>query len=269
MVSPAQSRSNGRAPATTPRPHLPRSGRRIGVPRAPGRQQRRFGGPGIEPGPEELVGATAGDEARLVERARTGDGDAFDALVALRLMPTFRLARAILGTTEEAEDATQEALIAAWRGLPSIHDPGRFDAWFSRIVVNTCRMTMRRRPKAVVVSIDSIADGRPVWGEDPSLDGLVETEALNRAIDRLPVQQRAILALYYLEDRPLATVATILGIPGGTAKWRLSEARAALRRAMAALDEPSSALHRLTGGMARGGSSGRVGPLPRGAHSHR
>jgi len=219
----------------------------------------------IEPNPEELVGAGAGGEAGLVERARTGDGEAFDALVALRLMPTFRLARAILGTTEEAEDATQDAFIAAWRGLPSLHDPGRFDAWFSRIVVNSCRMRMRRRPRAVVVSIESIADRGPVGREDPSLDGLVETDALNRAIDRLPVQQRAILALYYLEDRPLATVATILGIPGGTAKWRLSEARTALRRAMAATDEPPSVLRRLTEGTARPADQAEsVSPLPDG-----
>jgi len=219
----------------------------------------------IELNPGELVGAGAGGEAGLVERARTGNGDAFDALVALRLMPTFRLARAILGTTEEAEDATQDAFIAAWRGLPSLRDPGRFDAWFSRIVVNTCRMRMRRRPRAVVVSIESIADGQHVSGEGPSLDGLADTDALNRAIDRLPVQQRSILALYYLEDRPLATVATILGIPGGTAKWRLSEARTALRRAMAANDEPPSVLRRLTGGRARpADQAGSVSPLPEG-----
>jgi RNA polymerase sigma-70 factor (ECF subfamily) len=219
----------------------------------------------IEPKPEVLVGARDGDEAAVVKRARTGDRDAFDALVGLRLMPTFRLARAILGTTEEAEDATQEAFIAAWRGLPSLHDPGRFDAWFSRIVVNTCRMSMRRRPRAVVVSIESIADGHPVWGDDPSLDGLVETDALNRAIDRLSVQERGILALYYLEDRPIAIVAAILGIPGGTAKWRLSVARAALRRAMAANEEPPSVLRGLTGATGRSVTQAESArPLPEG-----
>ncbi|MDP9468807.1 MAG: sigma-70 family RNA polymerase sigma factor [Chloroflexota bacterium] len=219
----------------------------------------------IEPNPEPLVGARDGDETALVNRAKGGDGDAFDALVELRLMPTFRLARAILGTTEEAEDATQEAFIAAWRSLPSLNDPGRFDAWFTRIVVNTCRMSLRRRPRGIVVSIDSIADAHALRGDDPTLDGLAETDALNRAIDLLPVQQRAILALYYLEDRPLLAVATILGIPAGTVKWRLSEARAGLRRALAANDEfPSERRGTLTEMALTADQTPIVQPLPEG-----
>ncbi|MGH2385286.1 MAG: RNA polymerase sigma factor [Candidatus Limnocylindria bacterium] len=190
-----------------------------------------------------LVTAGADGEIGVIERARSGDAEAFDALVAIRLMPTFRLARSILGGTEEAEDATQEAFIAAWRGLPSLRKPERFDAWFGRIVVNACRMSMRRRPRTVFLSIESISDFQPS-ADDPRLSGLGDSDALNRAIDGLPVQQRAILALYYLEDRPVSTVAMILGIPTGTAKWRLSRARTALRRAMAADDGRASFLAR-------------------------
>ena len=190
-----------------------------------------------------LVAAIADGEIGLVERARSGDAEAFDALVTLRLMPTFRLARAILGRMEEAEDATQEAFIAAWRGLPSLRNPERFDAWFGRIVVNACRMSMRRRSRTACLSIESISDGLPS-ADDPRLSGLVDNDALNRAIDGLPVQQRAILALYYLEDRPVSSVAMILGIPTGTAKWRLSRARTALRRAMGAHDGHASVLAR-------------------------
>lgn len=188
---------------------------------------------------KDLVTELAGEEASLVERARSGDAMAFDAIVALRLMPTFRLARAILGVTQDAEDVTQEAFIAAWRGLPSLREAERFDAWFGRIVVNACRMSIRRRPRAVIVSIESITDGQPAT-EDPWLSGLIDSDSLNRAIDGLPVQQRAILALYYLEDRPVSAVAMILGIPAGTAKWRLSRARTALRKALAADDDPAS-----------------------------
>ena len=165
-------------------------------------------------------------------RSVDGDGDAFARLVDVRLMPAFRLARAILGTTEEAEDAVQEAFISAWRALPTLHDPDRFDAWFSRIVVNACRMVMRRRPRVTVIPIDAVAADR--IDEKASLDSVVDVEALHRALDGLSIQERAILALHYLEDRPLASVAAILEIPVGTAKWRLSEARASLRRAMAA-----------------------------------
>jgi RNA polymerase sigma-70 factor, ECF subfamily len=175
------------------------------------------------------------EQARLVARSVDGDGDAFARLVDLRLLPAFRLARAILGTTEEAEDAVQEAFIAAWRALPTLHDPERFDAWFSRIVVNACRMAMRRRPHVTVIPIDDVAADR--MDETASVERLVDVEALHRALDTLSFQERAILALRYLEDRPLASVAAILEIPVGTAKWRLSEARASLRRAMAAAGE--------------------------------
>jgi RNA polymerase sigma-70 factor (ECF subfamily) len=193
-------------------------------------------GPG--PAPESALDApVAGGEVGLVERARSGDAAAFDALVALRLMPTFRLARAILGSTEEAEDATQEAFIAAWRGLPSLREPERFDAWFGRIVVNACRMSMRRRPRTIVVPLDAVTPRQSDSADDPWLSGVIDSDALSRAIDGLALQHRAILALYYLEDRPMASVAAILGIPSGTAKWRLSQARSALRTAMAAGDE--------------------------------
>ena len=175
------------------------------------------------------------EQARLVARSVDGDADAFARLVDLRLLPAFRLARAILGTTEEAEDAVQEAFIAAWRALPTLHHPERFDAWFSRIVVNACRMAMRRRPRVTVIPIDDVAAdrigresiGRTVGGcgSAPSCTG------------HPLYQERAIIALHYLEDRPLASVAAILEIPVGTAKWRLSEARASLRRAMAAAGE--------------------------------
>ena len=186
------------------------------------------------------VTPVAGGQIGLVERARSGDAEAFDALVALRLMPTFRLARAILGGTEEAEDATQEAFIAAWRGLPSLREPEHFDAWFGRIVVNACRMSMRRRPRTVVLSIESVTARQSAPADDHWQSGIIDSDALNRAIDGLPLQQRAILALYYLEDRPMSTVAMILGIPSGTAKWRLSRARTALRTAMVAGDGHAS-----------------------------
>ena len=195
-------------------------------------------GPVPATGPSPVTPVARG-EIGLVERARSGDAEAFDALVALRLMPTFRLARAILGGTEEAEDATQEAFIAAWRGLHSLREPERFDAWFGRIVVNACRMSMRRRPRPVVVSLESVTPRQS--GQRlmiPGLSGVIDSDALNRAIDGLPLQQRAILALYYLEDRPMSSVATILGIPSGTAKWRLFQARTALRTAMAVGGRP-------------------------------
>jgi RNA polymerase sigma-70 factor, ECF subfamily len=224
----------------------PGAGDRASAPRAHRDSHGTDGVGSKPPTPPALVAMGPGSEIELVKRAMSGDASAFDALVARRLTPTFRLARAILGGTEEAEDATQEAFISAWRGLPSLREPERFDAWFGRIVINACRMSMRRRPASAMLRLETVADRQSAHADDPGLIGLVNSDALNRAIDGLPVQQRAILALYYLEDRPVSSVALILGIPTGTAKWRLSLARTALRRAMADDDggAPALATHR-------------------------
>jgi RNA polymerase sigma-70 factor, ECF subfamily len=180
-------------------------------------------------------------EIDLVVRAGRGDSDAFDRLVAARVGSSFRLARAIVGDTGEAEDVTQEAFVAAWRNLPRLRDPERFDAWFGRILVNAARMSVRRRGSRRPVSLmvmtnDNDDDGGQSWREpgrvDPGLDGVVAGDALQRAIDRLTVDQRTILALHHLEERPVADIAAVLGIPVGTVKWRLHAARAALERSM-------------------------------------
>ena len=177
-------------------------------------------------------------ELVLVERARDGDRHAFDRLVAARLPQTFRLAKAITGHAGDAEDVTQEAFLQAWRNLPRLREPAKFDAWFGRILVNEARMALRRRGRVMTVSVDAfdVRDGDTrdfVPGAlDPSIDAIAQGDALQRAIDRLTVDQRTILALHHLEERPVAEIASIFDIPVGTAKWRLHEARAALERAM-------------------------------------
>ena len=78
-------------------------------------------------------------------------------LVTARVADAYRLARAILLDDAEAEDAVQEASLAAWRRRDSLRDPARFDAWFDRILVNQCRDQLRRRKRAVPVAAPSPA----------------------------------------------------------------------------------------------------------------
>lgn len=178
-------------------------------------------------------------ELLLVARARDGDRHAFDRLVVTRLPQTYRLAKAITGHPGDAEDVTQEAFLQAWRNLPRLREPARFDAWFGRILVNEARMALRRRDHVMTVPVDAIdvRDDQATKGYvpsalDPSIDAIAEGDALQRAINRLSVEQRTILALHHLEERQVAEIAAFLGIPVGTAKWRLYEARVALERAM-------------------------------------
>jgi RNA polymerase sigma-70 factor (ECF subfamily) len=182
-------------------------------------------------------------ELDLVGRARHGDLDAFTALAGARLAAMTRTATAILGDETEAHDAVQEALISVWRELPTLREPERFDAWAGRILVNACRHALKRRIRSRVREITlspEPADGPGLGlrggGGLPVMNGraesLGENDALNRAFERLDGEQRVLLVLHHLEDRPLAEIAAVLGIPTGTAKSRLFAARRALQRAL-------------------------------------
>jgi RNA polymerase sigma-70 factor (ECF subfamily) len=176
--------------------------------------------------------------AELVRQAARGDAHAFEELVAAHADGTFRTARAILGNESDARDATQDAFVSAWRELPRLRDAHSFEPWLRRILVNVCRSQMRGRRRVREISLDVTFDRR-----DPSplvAEQVGDTELLAHAFDRLDPDKRTILVLHYLNHEPVASIADALGIPVGTAKWRLSEARTALQRALAAEGEARS-----------------------------
>jgi RNA polymerase sigma-70 factor, ECF subfamily len=182
-------------------------------------------------------------DAALVRRAARGDIAAFDALVASRLDRCYRLAWAILENDADAADATQEAFVAAWRQLPRLRDPAAFDGWLNRIVANAARMSRRHRirlrevrVRPAATPVDDLATTALAAGdrEQRELEAVAERDAIGRAFDRLRPEERAILALHHVDERPVAEIARALGIPVGTAKWRLHAARRALQRSIEA-----------------------------------
>ncbi len=164
-----------------------------------------------------------------VQAAVDGDHGAFEALVLDRLPRTYRMALAILGSEADARDAVQEAWVSAWQHIGSLRDPQRFDAWLDQIVVNSCRSGLRKRGRVREIALDESFD---VQASQPGPDDITEREALQRAFNRLSIEQRTLLVLHHLERRPLAAIAEVLGIPVGTAKSRLHTARAALERTL-------------------------------------
>jgi RNA polymerase sigma-70 factor, ECF subfamily len=174
-------------------------------------------------------------EAEFVRRAARGDVLAFEQLVASRTDRTFRIARAILGNDADASDATQDAFVSVWRELPRLRDVHSFDAWLGRILVNSCRTQLRVRKRVREISLDITAD-RSNPGPTVS-DQVGDSDLLAHAFERLDPDKRTILVLHYVDHRPVATIADALSVPVGTAKWRLSEARAALQRALVAEGE--------------------------------
>ncbi len=174
-------------------------------------------------------------QADLVRRAARGDALAFERLLASRADQAFRIARAMLGDESDARDATQETFVSAWRELPRLHDPERFDAWLRRILVNACRAQMRVRKQVREISLDVILHHTT---PGPGLsEQLGATDQLARAFERLDASKRALLVLHHFDHASVADIGASLGIPIGTVKWRLHDAREALQRALLAEGE--------------------------------
>jgi RNA polymerase sigma-70 factor (ECF subfamily) len=172
----------------------------------------------------------------LVEAARRGDRDAFDALVRQEVAGVYRTALAILGSAADAEEATQDAFVSAWRNLRSLREPARFDAWFGRVVLNACRMALRRRRSVREIRLlpdDELSSSERAVATsiDPEARA-VGADAFDRAFEELSVEDRHLLTIVYAEDRPLGEAGGLLGIPVGTVKSRLFRARTALAAAL-------------------------------------
>jgi RNA polymerase sigma-70 factor (ECF subfamily) len=166
----------------------------------------------------------------LVERARRGDHDAFAELAGAAITRLDAAARLILRDRELARDVVQETLLRAWRDLPGLRDPERFDAWLNRLVTHTA-IDEARRQRRHVIEVELTAIDAPI--PDPS-HGFFDRDEIRRAFGRLEPAQRAVIVLHYYLDLPLADSAASLGIPVGTAKSRLNRAVSALRAAVEA-----------------------------------
>jgi RNA polymerase sigma-70 factor (ECF subfamily) len=169
----------------------------------------------------------------LVERAMAGDHGAFADLARASIGRLFSTARLILRDDGRAEDATQEALIAAWRDLSALRDPDRFEAWLHRLLVRVCYREARRGQRRWTVESDVRLVLSPT--PDPAND-LSDRDRLERGFRRLGADERIVLVLHYYLGLTLEEVAAVLGVPSGTVRSRLHRARHAMRAALEADD---------------------------------
>ena len=160
-----------------------------------------------------------------------GDEEAFGALVRAVGDRCIFIAHRILRDADLAEDAVQMALVQAWRELPGLREPDRFEAWLHRILVNAC-YAEARRSRRFARNVVLLETDEPTAG-----DGYLtvdDRDQLDRGFRRLPPEQRAILVFHHALGLSMPEVADHLGIPLGTAKSRLSYATAAIRAALEA-----------------------------------
>ena len=173
----------------------------------------------------------------LVEQAQHGDREAFAILARSHGDRLMAIAQRILRDVGRAEDAVQQTLVIAWRDLPALRDPDRFDAWLQRVLVNASFAEARRwrtwNANVRILPVDGPA------GPDDAIS-VDDRDRLDRGFRRLPADQRAILVFtYYLGLSP-TEIAGRLGIPVGTANSRLHYAQRAMRAAIEADERPDA-----------------------------
>jgi RNA polymerase sigma-70 factor (ECF subfamily) len=174
-------------------------------------------------------------ERELVERAMHGDEEAFDGLVGRIGDSLNSLARRILRDTTLAEDATQQTLLDAWRHLPQLRDPDRFEAWTHRLLVNACyaeaHRERRHRGNLRLLPHDG--------GSTPdSTSRIAIQDQLDRGFRRLSVEHRTVVVLVHYLGLSPSEAASRMGTPVGTARSRLHYALQQLRSALEADARP-------------------------------
>jgi RNA polymerase sigma-70 factor (ECF subfamily) len=175
-------------------------------------------------------------DADLVRSAQSGNRSAFAALVQGTLERLLNVAHRILRDAALAEDATQQALLRAWRDLPDLKDPERFEAWVYRLLLRACYDEARQRRRWLLAPrTPSVEEPRT---PDDGLNVIVDRDQLERGLAKLSVDHRAVLVLHYYLDLPLERVAETLDVPIGTVYSRLHRAQRSLRGAIEADARP-------------------------------
>lgn len=177
------------------------------------------------------------DRDRLHVEAQAARADAFRALADRHLDAGYGLAQAILGQRAEAEDATHDAFVTAWRNWSTLRDPDLFEHWFDRILVNTCRNRLRHASRLQTQDLSEDLDYRGSDAYGPTHDRAL----LWPAMAKLEPDQRVVVALRFYRDLSIDQIAARIGVRQGTVKSRLHRALRGLRAALER-DDPQRTL---------------------------
>ena len=175
---------------------------------------------------------SSSDTVALVERAKSGDREAFDQLVRVTHSDAYALALRLTGSTEDARDVVQEAYLRAYKGVGRFRGDALFSTWLYRIVANCAATHIGRRKlhrHDHLGAHDDVIDTRPDY--DPTLQGDLAAlrESLDVAVHDLPPRLRSVVVLRDMYDLPHEAIAKELGISVTAAKVRLHRARRRLR----------------------------------------
>jgi len=173
-------------------------------------------------------------EAELIERAKQGDAQAFQALYDKHKRRVYSLCLRMTANTAEAEDLTQEAFLQLYRKIGTFRGESAFSTWLHRLSVNVVLMQLRKK-SLPVVSLEETTQGeedtpkKDFGAEDLALAGSIDRLQLQKAVDDLPPGYRMIFVLHDVEGYEHNEIATIVGCSIGNSKSQLHKARMKLR----------------------------------------
>jgi len=188
-----------------------------------------------------MAGDTEMSDEELVKKAIEGDEKAFMVLVRRYETAIFRLAMALLGHREDAEDATQDTFVLAFRRLQTLRDESSFPLWLRKLAIRICLRYRRRRivEQNFVEPLSDERESEILFRTDLDPKSEVEKselrELVRRAVSELPEPFQVVIVLYHMDGLSYDEIAKVLGVPIGTVRSRLARAREMLRTKLAPL----------------------------------
>jgi len=179
---------------------------------------------------EPPLAAPVVDDQALIAATLAGRGEAFGELVTRYERAVYHLAVRTLHDRTEAEDATQEAFLKAYRALGSFRPGAKFSTWIFTICYRGCCDRLARRKRFSGDELPDRAD--PTAGPELLAERSDEAARLRAAIDALPEKYRAVITLYHLQGKQYEEIATVLNLPLGTVKTHLFRAKEQLRKVL-------------------------------------
>ncbi|VYU46583.1 sigma-70 family RNA polymerase sigma factor [Clostridium tertium] len=151
----------------------------------------------------------------LVDKAKKGNGKAFTKLIEENIKSIYRVAKGILSSEDDIEDAIQNTILKAYSNIKTLRKEELFKTWLIKILINECNKIYNFNKKCI--SLDKVIEEQ--------YNGKYENLDLKIAVDSLPEELRLVIVLFYFEDLKISEVSEIIGIPEGTVKSRLSRAK--------------------------------------------
>ncbi len=181
------------------------------------------------------------DDTDLVKASQHGDQIAFALLVQRHQRRVFAISVRLLQNPEEAKEATQEAFLAAWQGLPAFRGDALFSSWLYRIAYNCCMHVLEKRRRDLLLQEEIQAEQMrfTIGREQQALENIErhdQQDMLQKKLEQLPAKYSMILRLRYLQDRTYEEMSAILAMPIGTIKTHLFRAKRLLKEHLRAIN---------------------------------